>query len=75
MENTDNLKSGSLDAKKDHVPALRGDLALGKEIIPNSPFSRRSEDFIEFRPQGIEVDLLLIGTPRFKSVGPNRTKV
>lgn len=39
VENTDDLKCGPLKAEENHMPALRRDLATGKKIIPETPFS------------------------------------
>jgi hypothetical protein len=57
VQDSDDLEDRSLNPDQDDVLVVRRYPASGKEILARSPSLRVRENFLEFPPEGIEVDL------------------
>ena len=75
MEKSHDLQNGPADPKENYMPALSGDLAAGKKIVPKATFSWISDDLPESFPKRVEVNLLLLRSPLFQSIGANQLQI
>ena len=57
VQDSDDLEDRSLNPEQDDVLVVRRNPAGGKEILARSPSLRVRENFLEFAPEGIEIDL------------------